>query len=53
MLDKLVFEHSTSELRLRELMSISPNIIDLINENMKLKDALNTLKSCYRSDVIN
>ena len=50
-IEKMTFVLTESEEKLHRILQIEHNTIDIINENLKLKEALKFVKSCYASDI--
>ena len=51
-LDQFVYGLNSQEQSLQSILNKAPNVIDILNQNLKLKQALNKLTGAYRRDVI-
>lgn len=50
-IEKMNITFSEQEDKLRKILQVEHNTIDLINENLKLKESIQYLRSCYTSDM--
>lgn len=50
-LEKLNFELTEAEMKLKKFLKLEHNTIDIINENMKLKELAAFIKATYEQDV--